>query len=268
MKKTLKILNKITLTLLAFAFIVSSCTMEKRHYLSGYYIHSKNVKEENKDENIKTQFSQNKLTKQKDSVRLNTINNANDNSKNLNYSEKGIIPDNEEEKNKEMLASTDNNQIYFSTTIPLVGNNKTSQLLDSCDNIIFKNGDEIAAKIIEIGIDNITFKKCDYQDGPTIVIKKADVFMIKYKNGTKAVFSTNTENLKKEYKGKGSTGYSVGSFIFGISGLLVLAIIFGPLAIIFGVIGLNRKLKGLAIVGLLLGFIDIIGFLIIISGNV
>lgn len=60
------------------------------------------------------------------------------------------------------------------------------------------------------------------------------------------------------------------SFIFGIAGLFVAAIIMGPLAIIFGIVGLSRidsnpglyKGKGFAIAGLILG---IICFIIILA---
>ncbi len=56
------------------------------------------------------------------------------------------------------------------------------------DIIILRNGDEINAKVTEIGIDEIRYKRASNPDGPTIVIAKSDVFMIKYKNGSKDVF--------------------------------------------------------------------------------
>lgn len=56
------------------------------------------------------------------------------------------------------------------------------------------------------------------------------------------------------------------SFIFGIVGLFIAAIIMGPLAIIFGIVGLSRidnnpsiyKGKGFAIAGLILGIVSLI----------
>lgn len=58
----------------------------------------------------------------------------------------------------------------------------------SQDIIVFKTGDEIKAKILEITTDQIKYKKWDNVDGPTYSSTKAEVFMIKYLNGTKDVF--------------------------------------------------------------------------------
>lgn len=60
----------------------------------------------------------------------------------------------------------------------------------SQDNIILKNGDEIAAKVLEVTTDQIKYKKWENQEGPTYTSAKSDIFMIKYKNGTKDVFNT------------------------------------------------------------------------------
>lgn len=58
-----------------------------------------------------------------------------------------------------------------------------------CDTIILKNGDKIGAKISEIGISEIKYKKCDYTDGPTYTMRKSDVFMVKYPNGSSEIFA-------------------------------------------------------------------------------
>ena len=73
----------------------------------------------------------------------------------------------------------------------LLGSNLLAQ-----DIITTKSGDEIKAKIIEINPKEIIYKKFDYQAGPTIIISKSDVFMIKYPNGSKDVFTNNIEELK------------------------------------------------------------------------
>ncbi len=56
------------------------------------------------------------------------------------------------------------------------------------DRIVFKNGDEVNAKVSRVGIDNITYKTADNLDGPEYVIPKLDIFMIVYENGKKDVF--------------------------------------------------------------------------------
>jgi len=59
----------------------------------------------------------------------------------------------------------------------------------SQDVIILKNGDEIQSKVTEVLTDIIKYKKWNNQDGPVYSSNKADVFMIKYQNGTKDVFN-------------------------------------------------------------------------------
>ncbi|NVO03750.1 MAG: hypothetical protein HXX09_13720 [Bacteroidetes bacterium] len=71
-----------------------------------------------------------------------------------------------------------------------------SSTKDSCDNIILKNGNEIYAKVIEITAKEVKYKKCENKDGPTYVIEKTDIFMIKYVNGTKDIFESNNSKTK------------------------------------------------------------------------
>jgi len=65
------------------------------------------------------------------------------------------------------------------------------------DIIVLKTGDEIMSIVKEVGIDAITYKKFDNQEGPIYSIEKSKVFMIKYQNGSKDVF---TEEPKIEEK--------------------------------------------------------------------
>ena len=57
------------------------------------------------------------------------------------------------------------------------------------DNIILRTGEEIKAKVQEVGLADIKYKKTDNPTGPLYTILKSDVFMIKYENGTKDVFA-------------------------------------------------------------------------------
>ena len=56
------------------------------------------------------------------------------------------------------------------------------------DVIVLKNGDEIHALIQEIGIDDIKYKKLDNKTGPNYILKKSEIFIIKYANGSKEMF--------------------------------------------------------------------------------
>ncbi len=68
----------------------------------------------------------------------------------------------------------------------------------SQDIITKTNGDEIKAKVQEISISEIKYKKFENIEGPTYTILKTDVFMIKYENGTKDVFGGTVEEEKEE----------------------------------------------------------------------
>ena len=68
------------------------------------------------------------------------------------------------------------------------------------DIIIKKNGDEIKCKVMEISVTEISYQLPQVIDSAaklatTMTVAKADVFMIKYENGTKDVFN---EVEKKE----------------------------------------------------------------------
>lgn len=59
----------------------------------------------------------------------------------------------------------------------------------SQDIIIFKSGDEVEAKVLEISTDIVKYKKWNNQNGPTYSSGKVEIFMIKYQNGTKDIFN-------------------------------------------------------------------------------
>lgn len=64
-----------------------------------------------------------------------------------------------------------------------------SQLAFSQDLIIKKSGEEIKARVKEITPTEVRYKRFDYLDGPDFVLSPADLFMIKFENGIKQVFS-------------------------------------------------------------------------------
>jgi hypothetical protein len=76
-------------------------------------------------------------------------------------------------------------------------------------------------------------------------------------------------NKMQHDNGKAETaagaGFGIAALCCGVVGFFVAGIPLGVLAIVFGVIGINKRLKGLAIAGVALGFIDIIGALIVLS---
>ena len=88
----------------------------------------------------------------------------------------------EQEAEPVLSASNDNSFLDF------IIKPKTNYLkVDTCDNIVLRSGDEISAKVIEVGTSEIKYKKCQNLNGPLYSISKKDVFMIKYANGTKDI---------------------------------------------------------------------------------
>jgi hypothetical protein len=74
-------------------------------------------------------------------------------------------------------------------------------LFSISQDFIFKiNGDEIKAKIVEIGKDEIKYKKFENLQGPTYVIEKSLIFLIKYENGSKDVFNNDIKDNKNDSK--------------------------------------------------------------------
>lgn len=73
------------------------------------------------------------------------------------------------------------------------------------DVMTMKNGDEVNVKIMEVDPDVVKYKKSNNLDGPTYTESKSNIFMIKYKNGSKDVFkqeSTETVIIDPEEEKK------------------------------------------------------------------
>jgi hypothetical protein len=71
------------------------------------------------------------------------------------------------------------------------------------DIIVKTDGSEIEAKVTDIGLTEIKYKKFSNPDGPVYVMPKNEVFMIKYENGEKDVFGlqeATAENIEVQPK--------------------------------------------------------------------
>ena len=136
--------------------------------------------------------------------------------------------------------------------------------------------------------DVIKYKRCDNFDGPVYSIKKDDVFMVKYQNGTKEIFNASTNaasntssnsNVKQNANAannashKKFNGLAIAAFVISLLGLFVFAILFEPLALIFGIISLakikksndNLKGKGLAIAAIIIALVGLALFIVALS---
>ena len=165
-----------------FVVLFTSCSIEKRVHLPGFYL------------------SQNKSTQLKETLNKTQSNTTNLLSDKLNINKTDRIDEN-------LLASASNELILPPPTLNKTQSQnkktniqyvKNNQLDNECDIIFLKNGDEIKAKVLEIGVAEIKYVNCDNRSGPTFVILKKDVFMIKYPNGTKTVFNDEKAENKKQ----------------------------------------------------------------------
>lgn len=68
----------------------------------------------------------------------------------------------------------------------------------SQDVITKRNGEEIQAKILEVTLSEIKYKKAENPDGPIYSIAKDDAFMIKYANGQKDLFEAQSKTLRAD----------------------------------------------------------------------
>jgi hypothetical protein len=63
------------------------------------------------------------------------------------------------------------------------------------DTITLRNGDQIAAKVLEVGRDELRYRKSANPDGPVYTAPVRDVLLINYANGTKDVFDAGRSPL-------------------------------------------------------------------------
>lgn len=74
----------------------------------------------------------------------------------------------------------------FASCLFLLG----ASVLNAQDVLTKRNGDELQVKVMKISADEVEYKKWSNLDGPSYVVPKAEVFMIKYQNGDKEVFDS------------------------------------------------------------------------------
>ena len=189
------------------------------------------------------------------------------------------------EKPNNVLSNELENESLTASTKTVITNNKKEltsllrkvrelELDEDCDNIIFKNGEELDAKVVEITTEVVKYKRCDNLEGPLISVSKNEIFMIRYKNGTKEIFNSSvnySDYGSSETISKKTEPAALISMLTGIVGGLLpvsgIGIILVILALILSIMGLTRiskepdklKGKGFAIAGFILGVLSMIG---------
>ncbi len=163
--------------LILLCLFVVSCSVQKRRYNSGYYIAWKTSK---------SQRETAADTQKPDSRQPNAIK-AEDEDLSLTSSASPSL---------QSAEFTPKPVLFFPPE-------------DSCDVLIFKDGSEVKAKILEVGVNDIKYKRCSNLDGPNHISRKSEIFMIKYANGTKEVIrSENPEPIKTYDSPKPTRNYN------------------------------------------------------------
>lgn len=92
-----------------------------------------------------------------------------------------------------VIASTSNEIVIVqSQKLPVnhqLNTKQTTANEDTCDLIILKSGQEIRCKIYEVNVNDIKYKECNISNGPLFTKLKSELVMIKYSNGTNAIFN-------------------------------------------------------------------------------
>jgi hypothetical protein len=90
-------------------------------------------------------------------------------------------------------------------------------LVGAQDVITLKNGEEVKAKVQEVGLSDVKYRRYENLDGPVYTLRKTEIFMIKYENGEKDVFKDEAvappvarEGLASTESQKGAMGLLVG----------------------------------------------------------
>ncbi|NTW34093.1 MAG: DUF4190 domain-containing protein [Bacteroidetes bacterium] len=183
------------------------------------------------------------------------------------------------------ISQGNNNNKFFNIPVSklnkqLIKKQSSVLLADSCDTIVLNTRVEILAKVLEITPDEIKYKRCNNLNGPTIIIKKSDVFIIKYPNGTIEYFPENNHKTANSVALANNTVrdaeiLGVLGCILGVLGLLVFGVPLGFIALVLGGASSDKikkhpeKFKGKAygIISMILGVIDIVGVVIFLSNS-
>jgi hypothetical protein len=222
---------------LIFCFIVlTACSVQKRKYQKGFYV------------DWKKNSSQPAVVKQS--------------GKPLPESETA-----QQEVASQSRQSSDDAVATGNTQIPENILKKPNLLLAECDDLIFKDGTEMKVRVIEINPYEVKYRKCDFPEGPVYSSKRADLFMIRYANGTKEVFSSAPPGAPAQYPTRilppETHPYAIAALVCGLVGIWPLTGLASIAAIVFGSIALREiranprlyKGEGMAHAGRVLGIV-------------
>ena len=225
--------------------VVSNNRIQKRKYTKGY--HLQNRLEINRNNKTIANVNYNKIG----NLVVDQIMNSNHNSiyqgidltslKEIKFSKNDEIEQLIKTYVKNNHLKVSNHKISEFSKLVIKNKNGVNSLITDCDELIMMDGNEISAKILEITLDEIKYKKCDNIDGPIFTKTLSSVFKIKYSNGTSQLI----KNSEKKDSNSGDI------FALGLEeGEKSQSIALG-LWFLFGILGAHRFYLGHTGVGIL-----------------
>lgn len=143
--------------------LLTSCSLEKRHYNKGFYVSHRHAPSSSNASVVKeNKNAVPSIRRQMEDV---------------------VIPSDKPDK-QDIIASNDPKRTQYLKP----GFYKLKNTDPACDTVVMRDGTEIKAKVLEISEVEVRYKYCDNPDGPLIVVDKDNVAMIKYSNGTRDYF--------------------------------------------------------------------------------
>lgn len=160
---------------------------------------------------------------------------------------------------------------------------------EPCDRIYFADGSQAEVKVLDVNEKEVVYRKCNEPNSPVIILNKKHISKIEFSSGAryeegmeegqeqnnrqeevqKSVESTNQSQnqTQKPKQASAKEGFiNILALFFAITGLVMLilaflhswywlfgAAIFSALGASLGWFGINKPLKGLAIVALIIG---------------
>ena len=122
---------------------------------------------------------------------------------------------------------------------------KRSSVVKECDRILLHSGQ---GKVTEVGISTISYKKCDWEDGPLYKVDRNSVKQIIYANGIEEKIEPEKTRPQAQAhaqtpnnynpKERGVNNLSITAFVFALASIIFPFFI--PVAIILSAIALAR----------------------------
>jgi len=110
-------------------------------------------------------------------------------------------------------------------------------VMPPCDIIFYKSGKLEYCKIIETTPTTISYKMCDYVDGPTIIVNKTTVHKIHYANGRDEVITADQTNVNAYVRAR-KDPMATWAFICSLVGILIF-----PAAIVGVILGICSLIR-------------------------